>query len=168
MIVTFDVFTKKTRLFYIARAITILTIPLLAAGGIFNVQYKTVFMPLIDTLIILGSLISVSFLIVNRTGLVRTYVKDGELVLTDDCVIIDGTKVPLTEAKNIKLNVGIWTWKRAGNLLSNRIEVTDRNNQTYKDRFVIKSYDLNEDFQKILDQWRTNGVTFDVSYHNVF
>ena len=167
MIVTFDVFTKKTKLYYIAEVITILTILVIAIGGIYNVQFKTPLMPLIDTLLILGSLVTVSFLSVIGTGWLRTYVKDGELVLADDYIIVDGTKISINETKNIILKVGIRSRKRGGNILSNRIEVVDKNSVNYKNRFVIGSYDDNEEFEKVLNQWRTTGITFNISYHGI-
>ena len=165
MPVTFDVFTKKTKLFYILGGITIITLPALALYGIFNVQFKTPFMSLIDVIIIVTSLTSLSFLLLMATGLVRTYIKDGELILADDYVTIDGTKIPLNEAKNIRLKVAVWNRKHFGNLLRNRIEIADKNNKTYKNRFVIKSYDNNQDFEKIMAQWQTNGVAFDWKYN---
>jgi len=165
MTVTFDVFSKKTRLYYIAEVISIVTLLVIAICGIFNVQFKTVFEPLFDALIIIGSLIMVSFAVIAGTGAVRTYIKDGELIFADDFLIIEGTKIPLNEAKSIKLKVGIWDRKRIGNMLSNRIEVIDSNGQAYKNRFVIKSYDNNEDFQKIQRQWYNAGVIFELHYH---
>jgi hypothetical protein len=129
------------------------------------VQFKTPFMPLIDALIIVGSLTSVSFLLVMATGLVRTYIKEGELILADDYLVIDGTKIPLNEAKSIRLKVAIWNRKHFGNLLRNHIEITDKNKKTYKNRFVIKSYDHNQNFEKVMAQWQANGVVFDWKYN---
>jgi len=82
-------------------------------------------------------------------------------------LLINGVKIPLNEAKNIKLNIAIRSIKRGGYLLSNRIELTDSNNQIYKTRFVINSRDHDREFQKIIDQWQANGVIFDLSYHGV-
>ena len=169
MPVAFDVFTKRTKLFYILGGITIITLPALAACDIFNVQFKTHFTPLadvlIDALIMVTSLTSLSFLLLMATGLVRTYIKDGELILADDYLIIDRTKIPLNEAKGIRLKVAIWNRKHFGNLLRNRIEIADKNNKTYKNRFVIKSYNHNQDFEKVMAQWQANGVAFDWKYN---
>ncbi|MCR8559243.1 hypothetical protein KXD93_16415 [Mucilaginibacter sp. BJC16-A38] len=164
MNVSFDVYTKKTRLFYISEGITIITLIVIAAGCTFNIQFKTPLMPLIDALLIIGSFTTVAFLVIVSTGLVRTYIKDGELILGEETVVIDGTKIPLNDASNIKLRVGVWNRKRAGNLLGNRVEITDKNNKTYKNRFAIKSYDHNQEFEKVVTQWQTNGVKFDLSY----
>jgi hypothetical protein len=169
MPVAFDVFTKRTKLFYILGGITIVTLPALAVCDIFNVQFKTHFTPLadvlIDALIIVTSLTSASFLFAVASGLGRTYVKDGELILADDYLIIDETKIPLNEAKSIRLKVAIWNRKHFGNLLRNRIEIADKNNKTYKNRFVIKSYDHSRDFEKVMAKWQANGVAFDWKYN---
>lgn len=98
-------------------------------------------------------------------GLVRTYVKTGELILADDYVIIDKTKILLTEAADIKLKLGKWSNRHLGQISRNRIELTDKNGKVYENRFVIKSYNHNLEFEKLLFQWQTDGVVFVRKYY---
>lgn len=167
MSLTFDVFTKRTRLFYTGLAITIVTAIVLCLCGIYNVQYKTPLEPLFDTLIIFASLTAVSFLILMGMGIVRTYYKDGELVLADDYLVINGVKIPLNEVKEINLKVAIATKKTVGNLLSNRISVTSSSDETYQNRFVVRGYNRYIQLENILNQWHANYVAFNISYHNI-
>jgi hypothetical protein len=168
MPITFDVFTRKTKFYYIMEAIAIVTGCSLAACGIFNVQFNTrapFINGLIDGVIILATFMSLFFVIAMATGLVRTYIKTGELILADDYIIIDDTKVLLTEAKDIRLKLGQWSKRHLGNISRNHIEITGKNGKIYKNRFVIKSYNHNLDFEKVLFQWQTNGVVFDWEYY---
>ncbi len=167
MTVIFDVFTKKTRLYYTAEIVSILTLLLIAWGGIFNPQFNPVFDTIIEVFLIIGSLTMVSFIIIATSGWVRVYIKDGELILTDGYMFIDSTKISLNETTAINLKVATTYRKRLGNLISNRIEVVDKNQKIYKNRFVINSSDHGEELERLLDQWRTNGVAFNLRYHGV-
>ncbi len=167
MTVIFDVFTKKTRLYYTAEIVSILTLLLIAWGGVFNPQVNPAFDTIIEVFLIIGSLTMVSFIIIATSGWVRVYIKDGELILTDGYILIDGTKISLNETTAINLKVATTYRKRLGNLISNRIEVIDKNRKIYKNRFVINSSDHGEELERLLDQWRTNGVAFNLRYHGV-
>jgi len=132
--------------------IAILTGCALAICGIFNVHFEVpvFFTSLIDVVIIVATFLSLFFVTAMAAGLVRTYIKNGELILADDYIIIDEVKIPLTEAKDIRLKLGQWSKRHLGNISRNRIEITDKNGKIYKNRFVIKSYNHNLDFEKVL------------------
>ncbi|BAU52487.1 hypothetical protein [Mucilaginibacter gotjawali] len=166
MSATFDVFTKRTRLFYAGLAITIVSAIVLGLCGIYNVQYETPWEPLFDALIIIASFTSLGFVLLMGTGIVRTYYKDGELVLADDHLVINGVKIKLNEAKAINLKVSMASIKTVGNMLGNRISLTDSNNETYQNRFVVRGYNRYIELENILNQWRANGVAFSIRYHN--
>lgn len=168
MPVTFDVYSKKTKLYYFFGTITLVTLPALAVCAILNVQFEKpgpFIAALINVLIILASFISLFFALAMATGLVRTYVKSGELILAGDYVIIDDTKISLTDAKDIRLKLGKWSNRHMGNISRNRIEITDKNDKVYKNRFVIKSYNYNLEFEKVLFKWQADGIVFDWKYY---
>lgn len=162
MSVTFEVFTRKTKFYYVVEGIAIVTV-----CGIFNVQFEmsAFFTGLIDVVIIMAIFISLFFLTAMATGLVRTYIKTGELILADDYVIIDGTKIPLSEAVDIKLKLGKWSNRHSGYISRNRIEIIDKNGKAYENRFVIKSYNHNLEFEKVLFRWQADRVVFDWKYY---
>ena len=167
MSVTFDVFTKRNKLFYTGITITILTAAYTAWAAIYNVQFNRVIMGFMDALLVAGILTTLTFVLLAGLGGVRTYVKAGELVLTDDYILIDITKIPLNEITSIKLNLGLRTNRRGGYIVTNRITVIDNNTKTYKNRFVINSRDHDREFEKIIDQWQANGVVLNLKYHGV-
>ena len=117
--------------------------------------------------IIFGALTMPAFVILAISGWFVTYVKDGELVLSDDYLIIDNIKIFVTEARKIKLRPGYSVrGRRAGNIVSNRIEVIDKDGSIYKRRFVLKSAENGEEFDKITGKWYKNGYV-DLAYHSV-
>ncbi|MDR3695674.1 hypothetical protein [Mucilaginibacter sp.] len=166
MSVTFDVFIKRTRLFYTGLAITIVSAIVLGLCGVYNVQYKTPLEPLFDALIIIACFTSMGFVLLMSTGIVRTYYKVGELVLADDHLVINGVKIALNEAKEIDLQVATASIKTLGNMLGNKISVTGSNDETYQNRFVVRGYNRYIELENILNKWRTNGVAFNIRYNN--
>jgi hypothetical protein len=167
MNLTFDVFTKKTKLYYAAEVISILTALFIAIGYFFNMQFKSIFMPLFDTLLIAGSMVMVGFMVLVGTGLVRTYIKQGELVFGDDYIIIDEVKILLNEAEKLTLAIGIWGPKRVGYVLKNYIVVIDKDGKMHKNRFAVKTRDQSKELDSFLNQWQQNGVSFDLSYNQI-
>jgi len=153
MSVTFDLFTKKTWLYNITLIITISTILFIAIAGFYNLQGES---PFYSALLILGVIISFFFIFIVAPGVKQPYIKDGELVLKEDSLIIDNVKIPLSEANEIKLFV-----------MSNRIEVIDKTGNIYKRRFVVSSRDENKEFNDLIKIWNEKGVTFGFLYHNV-
>jgi len=167
MTLTFDVYTKRSRLFYIEITIAIFTALLIAPIAYFNPRVNHVIEVFIDILIIAGSLTSVMLGAALYTGVLGTYRKDQELILTDGSIVIDGVVINLTERPKIALNIAVWTRKRAGNFSKNTIDVANKSGRPFRNQFVIKLYQK-EDFKKLLDQWRENGISFDLKYHEVF
>ncbi len=164
MSVTFDLFTKKTWLYNITLIITITTILFIAIAGFYNLQGES---PFYSTLLILGVIVSFFFIFIVAPGVKQPYIKDGELVLKEDSLIIDNVKIPLSEANGIKLFVGYWRTKKYGRIMSNRIEVIDKTGNIYKRRFVVSSRDENKEFNDLIKIWNEKGVTFGFLYHNV-
>jgi hypothetical protein len=123
-------------------------------------------MPLYDTLLIVFTLTSVAFITLALTGVLRTYEKNGEVTLTDSYLIIDGVTLQLNEIKMMNLALRVRTIKSLI-LISNRMEIIDQNDNIYKHRFAIKSYNQNEQFEKIIELWKAGGTAINISYHNI-
>ena len=167
MTATFDVFTKRNKQFHIGIAITIATAAYIAWGASCNFQFKQPLMGFMEALLVFGSMTSLGFVLFAGLGGMKTFEKEGELVLIEDYVIIDGVKIQLNETNSISFNLGLRTNRRGGYIVSNRIEIIDKNNKTFKNRFVISSNDLDAAFETLLDKWRTNKVAFNLRYHGV-
>jgi hypothetical protein len=171
MTITFDLFTKRNRLFYIGIIVPIVTILPIAIMAILKFQPKPSLEPLFKVLIgVLASLFIPSmlgFVIPASYGLIRTYIKDGELIMGDDYLIIDGTKILLTEAKNLSFRIGYRISRRFGRIVGNRISVIDKNGNLHNRRFVISSRDNTVEFDTTAAEWVKDGVDFGLIYYNI-
>jgi hypothetical protein len=168
MTIAFDLFTKRTRLFYIGTTVSIVTILIIALMGIFNFQPKTSFEPLFEALILIFTFSTIAFVLLAGYGVIRTHVKDGELIMGDDYLVIDGTKILLTEAQNLSFRIGYRTNKRPGKIVGNRISVLDKNGNPHNRRFVISSRDNTVEFDTTAAKWVKDGIDFGLIYHNIF
>jgi hypothetical protein len=167
MTATFDLYTKRSRAYYLTGRITVAMLIVAIATGLTNPQLPKFLMWLIEGFIIFGALTMPVFLMLAITGWFVTYVKDGELVLSDDYLIIDNIKISVAEARKIKLRPGFSVrGRRAGNIVSNRIEVIDKDGNTYKRRFVLMSVENSEAFDKITGEWYKKGYV-DLVYHSI-
>ncbi|HEY4326570.1 MAG TPA: hypothetical protein VGN20_21475 [Mucilaginibacter sp.] len=164
--VTLDLFTKKTRLYYIGLVITIVTASFISIAAVYNLQFESPLMPLYDALLILAIVASFAFIFTAGLGTLHTYIKDGELELAADSLVIDNVRISLDNTKELNLKVRIRTVK-SFILERNQIEIVDKNGNVYNRRFAIKSSSQNAEFEKVLDQWRSNGVIFNISYRNI-
>lgn len=148
--------------------ITISTLLFILAAWAVNLQSKSSLMPLYNTLLILGVIVSLCFLFIVLPGVIKTYITDGQLILADDYLIIDEIKIPLSQANKLNLRVGYWDFKKYGSIISNRIEAVDENGKIYMRRFVIDSRSKNWNFNEIVNCWNRKGVVFNLSYHYLF
>ena len=171
MTLTFDLFTKKTRFYYIGIIISVFAGLFIGALTIFdnpNYIIEDSFLDyFLDALIIIFTFFTLTFLLLVGYGAIRTYIKDGELVLADDYIIIDGTKIMLTEAKDLSFKVGYRNYKRPGKIVSNRISVIDNNGVLHNRRFVIQSRDNTTEFDAIAAKWVKDGIDFGLIYTNI-
>jgi hypothetical protein len=166
MKVTLDLLTKKHNLYYVGLCITVITFSFIAIAGVCNLQSKSPLMPFYDTLLVICSLISCAFSVIVGTGLLGTYLKDGEFVLAEDYLVIDAIKIPLNEIKYINLKISPRNVK-SHVLDKNMITLGDKNSNEYERRFAIKSYNQNKDFEKMLDMWRVQGVRIYAHYNGI-
>jgi len=166
MTVILDLFQRRARWYYWGLAITIITMLFISIAAYYNLQFDSPLMPLYDTLLIICILTSVAFITLALTGVVRTYEKNGEVTLTDSYLIIDGVTLQLNEIKMMNLALRVRT-KKSFILISNRMEVIDQNDNIYKHRVAIKSYNQNEQFEKIIELWKASGTVINISYHNI-
>lgn len=166
MTVTLDIFEKRTRWYYWGLAITVITMLFISLAAYYNLQFESPLMPLYDTLLIIFTFTSLAFVTIALIGAVRTYVKNGELILNDSYLTVDGVTLQLKEIKVVNLALRARTVKSLI-LTHNRIEIIDQNDNVYKHRFVIKSYNQNEQFEKMIGLWQTAGAVINISYHNI-
>lgn len=167
MTAAFDLYTKRTRAYYFTGLVTIATLLLIAVVATTSPQLPKFLMWLINAIIIFGALTMPVFVVMATSGWFVTYVKDGELVLSDDYLVIDNVKIPVAEARKIKLRPGYSIrGRKAGNIVSNRIEIIDKNGRTYKRRFVLKSAENSIAFDEITGEWYKKGYV-DLVYHSV-
>jgi hypothetical protein len=172
MTTTFDLFTKRTLLFYIGTPLSVIAILMFGILRITNGQALSVFGLRFEALSAILFLIvffpTFTFAFLASYGLIRTYVKDGELILGDDYLVIDGTKILLTEAQNLSFKIGYRTNRRFGKIVGNRISVLDKNGYQHSRRFVIGSRDNTLKFDAIAAKWVKDGIGFGLIYYNIF
>lgn len=166
--VAFDLYTKRTKLYYITMLIAIGTLLFVLTAWATNLQGKSPLMPLYDVLLILGVIVSFCFIFIILPGVIKNYITDGQLILADEYLIIDGVRIALNEANKIKLMVGYWNIKKYGSITSNLITATDGQGNIHKRRFVIDSVNNNWDFNEVMNYWNAKNVVFDLSYHYLF
>jgi hypothetical protein len=166
MTATFDLYTKRTRLYYTTLAISIVTLVICLVGWLTNPQLPRFLMIFFDVFIFIGGLTIPFFVILTGRGWFITWQKDGEMILADDYLLINNIKIVVGESSKIKLRAGFSPRGRLGYIVSNRIEVTDDNGITHKRRFVIKYDDNGEAFEKITGEWFKKKYA-DVVYHSV-
>jgi hypothetical protein len=167
MVLTFDVFSKRNKLYKITGGITIITVLCISTLALFDHSPQThsaliIEIP-IDVLIVTCVFVSIFFVVAVLGGYVKSYIKDGELVFSDDYIIIDNLKILLNEMQDLSLKVSEPIKRRMGTI-NNRITVTDANGKVYKNRFAIKSYNDNKELDTMLRQWHAKGVAFKWSY----
>ncbi len=165
MILTFDLYTHKTKLYYIAEIISIVSIVIPGACSLVNFQpdWPAFTQVIIEVLIIICVFIMLAFVLIAGYGMLKTYVKDGELILDDHGITIDGKEISLTAEVQISFKLRPRTnrsgWRRTGN----RIEVTV-GCKTYNRLFSIDSYAHNDELLQLLNIWSENNVQYSLKY----
>jgi len=75
MTATFDVFTKRNKLFYIGITISIVTAAYIAWAAIYNVQFNRIVMGFMDVLLITGVLATLTFVLLATSGGIKLILK---------------------------------------------------------------------------------------------
>ena len=119
-------------------------------------------MPLYDTLLIIATFISMVFFVIAGLGLLKIYIKDGDLTLSSDYIVIDDLKIQMTEVSEITLKLAERSIK-SHILIRNRIILLDKSGNIYNRRFAIISNDQNEEFESLLGEWRNSHVPFKIA-----
>lgn len=166
MTVTLDIFQRRATWYYWGLAITVITMLFISVAAYYNLQFESPLMPLYDTLLIICTFSSLAFVVIALTGAVRTYTKTGELILADSYLSVDEITLQLSEIRMMNLALQVRTVK-SFILTHNRIEIIDKNDNVYKHKFAIKSYNQNEQFENMIGRWQTSGAVINISYHNI-
>jgi len=166
MTATFDLYTKRTRLYYVTLIISTATLVVCFIAWLTNLQLPRFLMIPFDVFIFIGGLTIPFFVILTGSGWFITFQKDGEMILADDHLIIDNIKIAAAESSKIKFRAGFSPKGRRGYIVNNRVEATDDNGIIHKRRFVIKYDDNGEAFEKITGEWFKKKYA-GVVYHSV-
>jgi hypothetical protein len=154
----FDKYSKQTTIYYILQTTTVLTILFLIMAKVTNLQVTQKYLPYLIALVILALVTIVLNMILTSTNLVKMYIKDGELILSTESIIVDGTNISLSEVKKIVIKANDYRGARSSDGSGNRLEIYDLTDKVHACRFVIKSITQRDNLREILNQWSTNGV----------
>lgn len=172
MKVTINLWTKTSKFYKIGLCITVITLSSIAVLAYFNPQNpsglhhnKSVWEVIFDILLGSCGFFSAVFMVLMLYNIGK-YHKDGELLLADDYLIIDNVKLPLNKIKYINLKMSprnLKDWVLGKNLIT----LGDVDGNEYKRKFFVKSHGENEDFEKKLSVWRTQGVSIYAYYNGI-
>lgn len=166
MTVTFDLYRRKTKLYYIGEIISIITVITLGTCATFNFQpvwpyFVEVFAVI---LVFVCVFIMLAFVFIGGYGMSKTYIKDGELTLSDDEIEIDGILMKLNNTKKITLKIRPRSRRSGWRMTGNKIEVVDDNDKTYNRLFCINSYECNDQLFQMLNAWDKKGIQYSQDY----
>jgi len=89
---------------------------------------------------------------------IKTYVKDGQLIVTDLSVAINENTYFLTELLSIEINSGDYKGKGTRGGLSdgtgNKIVIIPKDHTVIEEKFVISSKDQRDNLIQILKFWK--------------
>lgn len=166
MNLTFDLYSRKTTLYYVAEVISIITIITIAACAKFNFQphWPKVAEVITDVFIVIGIIIFLLFTAIAGYGMLKIYVKNGEMLLYRDRINGDDKEFIIDDDLKITFILRPRTnrsgWRRTGN----RIGIAKGNEIVYKRFFCINSYEQNEELMQLLNVWSESGVIYKLSY----
>jgi hypothetical protein len=166
MTVSFDLYTHRNKLYH--RLVWSAIVGLLVAAACLvasNYLASIKFLYGLAIALILGYvLFMMAFFFIVGYGMLQTYEKDGELVLSDESIMIDGVQVPVKNAGHLFLRLRPRTNRSGWRRIGNRVELTDADGKTYNRLFCINSYDHNEELLKMMKKWSESGVKYDIKY----
>ena len=92
---------------------------------------------------------------------IKTYIKNGEITLTDSSIIINGNKYFLTDLLSVETFAGTYKGRGSRGGVSDgtgsKIIITTNKNEILKKKFVVISKDQRDTLTSILKYWRTMG-----------
>ena len=122
--------------------------------------------PYFIALFVVALLVTVAGMILPATGLIKMYEKQGEMILTQDSVTINGETLNIDEIKKIDVTAKDYKGARSSDGSGNSIEIWTKDNRDLNFRFVVNSKQQLEDLKQVLKDYNKNGVeVFSLSFN---
>lgn len=154
----FDIYIRKTNLYYTLYIIAILGFLPLILSKIFTPQFLSQFNTCSIVLFIIGFLSVITILFFSSTNFVNLYVKNGEITISEDSIRISADIILLENIEKIEIDAKDYKGARASDGSGNVIEIYEQNKTKSRYRFVIKSRTQRDNLQDILNKWVKNGI----------
>lgn len=166
MTITFDLYTHRNKLYrqLIKVAILGFLIAVICLYATNLLESQEVLYGLAVSIIIIYVLFMMAFLFIVGYGMLETYEKDGELILSDDEIIIDGIQILLNTSQKIYFKLRPRTKRSGWRMLGNRVEITDVTGKIYKRLFSINSYEHDDQLFQKLNIWSEKGIKYTLTY----
>jgi hypothetical protein len=120
---------------------------------------KILYQPLIVIFFLLGLLVTIGSMFLLPS--IKTYKKDGQIIITDSMISISDHTYFLTELITIEINAGDFTGKGTRGGLSdgsgNRIMIVTKDQGVIKIKFVVNSKNQKEKLTQIMKHWKSGG-----------
>lgn len=157
---TFDTYKQRTTTYNVVFGITISFFVFTILGFIFPEITSMVPKGLLIFLFLVGFLVTIYSGLIGASP-VKTYVKDGDLTLTESSVSVNGSELPLTDLSLIAITAGSYKGKASrgsvGNGTGNKIIITKKDRAVLEVKFVIDSKDQSDILKHIMQHWHEQG-----------
>lgn len=157
-----DTYTRRKGLYYLLIILLIIPIIFWVLSNILTIfQLSPVQNKYLGTFIIFDAAIFI-FL---RNSFYKMYIKDGEIALTANSIVLNSYLINISDIKKIIVLADDYKGKQKGTSdgSGNWIEIYDLDNQIYKKRFVINSTEQRNALQEILSDYSAVGLTVSTS-----
>lgn len=156
----FDTYKKRTILYKIISSIVVVFIIFLFACIFFsNSMSDFPYQSLLVILFLTGFLATVSSMFLFP--LIKTYKRDGQLIITDSAITIFDHTYSLIELTSAEINSGDYNGRGTRGGLSdgsgNKITVTTKDYVLIKTKFVVRSKEQKGNMTQIMKSWKSNG-----------
>ena len=157
---TFDTYTQRTLLYKILSASIVCFMAFIFTCIFFSDSISKIpYQPLIVIFFLLGLLVTIGSMLLLPS--IKTYKKDGQLIITDSTISISDHTYFLTELVTIEINAGDFMGKGTHGGLSdgsgNRIMIATKDQGVIKIRFVVNSKEQKEKLTQIMKRWKSEG-----------
>ena len=157
MLEVFDLYTKKTKLYYVLQTVSILTFAGLILAKLLNLQIPHNYSIGVITIVVIGLITIVLNLLLTATNIVKMYKKSGELRISERSISIHSTIIPFEDIQKIVIDVSDYRGARASDGSGNKIKIITAY-YVFKSRFVIGSKLQNESLKQLLSRLKENGI----------
>ena len=155
---TFDTYKKRTVIYTTLSYIVLCFMTLVFASILFPQIIAKVPQNLFICLILIGFIITIPSIFMGGLP-IKTYIKDGQLTVTQLSVIVNESTYFLTELLSIEINSGDYKGKGSRGGISdgtgNKIIITLKDHTIIETKFVISSKSQRDNLTQILKFWKT-------------